>query len=85
MKRGVNMWNEERNVKEALNVKIGDRCHVEGNKGTVIDVKRYGTGRDGHTSIKVCFDEGSWIKNTVYDNGWYGSYNWAFTYCCTGC
>lgn len=74
------MWDENKNIERAEKVKPGSRCHVEGNRGTVTDVNRIGTGRDGHTFIKVSFDESTGLVGTHYNNSWYGSYNWAFTY-----
>lgn len=77
MKRGVIMWNETKNRENAMNVKIGDKCHVEGNPGTVTGVSR---PDNEHTYIRVQFDESTGLTNTAYNNAWYGSFNWAFTY-----
>lgn len=75
------MFNREENWKRSQSVKVGDRCHVEGNKGTVTEVIHHsGTDENGWTGIRVEFDEETGLRNTYYNNQVYGSSNWAFTY-----
>ena len=54
-----------------LNVKVGDRVAVEGNRGTVT-----GVWTDGETTeIKVHFDENEDISTWgQYQDKWYGLY-----------
>ena len=74
------MFDRKENWKKSQSVKIGDRCHVEGNMGTVTEIIHQGNGIDGWTGIRVSFDEETGLVNTYYNNQVYGSLNWAFTY-----
>lgn len=60
-----------------MNVKIGDRCHVLGNRGTVTEVFHPDSE---HTYIRVQFDDYTGLTNTELNNAWYGSLNCAFTF-----
>lgn len=68
------------NTQKAQKVKIGDRCFVQGNKGTVEDVIHLMASGTPCTYIRVSFDEDTGLKNTAYDHGVYGCCDVAWDY-----
>lgn len=74
------MIDTTKNRERAMNVKIGDRCWVNGNRGTVENVNHIIVEGTPCTYIKVSFDEETGLKNTVYDHGFYGCCDIAWDY-----
>lgn len=68
-----------KNAERAVSLKDGDTVNVQGHIGTATEIN-HTTAEDGAecTYFKATFNDE--LKATGYNNSFYGSSNWAFTY-----